>query len=286
MPSVVRRCSCSFFTALHTGTPAEGFWCSFLSLSQHMFASLTAKHCCLDSKITGTGVSPESLINAPHGVVGSAPRIYLAGGLSRSWRSSHLPASLGSHHSSLPYSVTALTHATWTVLTLSGTTPYVFVRVQSLASAALASFMHRLWCSLSVRRTSIQTPSEHVACLLNRIKPSPTLIFAVSFGRRCFLWPRLHVNSAASVFAVSNCSPRLLHPSTLVGRILLPMTLRLSLGYVSCCLLCPSVCSQSAYCICRPPTGPWLLIFLRVVSELGLQGLLSHFFSFSDLLWN
>jgi len=150
--------------------------------------------CCMDSKIAGPGVSPESLISAPRGVMGSAPRIDLACRLRRSWRSSRLPASLGSHQSSLPYSATAWTHATWTALTLSGTTPYVVVRVRSLASAALAFFMHRLWCSLSVRCTSIQTPSQRVACLLNHMNPSPTFIFADSFGRRCFLWPRLRVN--------------------------------------------------------------------------------------------
>jgi len=142
----------------------------------------------------------------------------------RSWRSSHLPASLGSHHSSLPNSATAWTHATGTALTLSGTTPYLFVRVRSLASAALASCLHRLWCSLSVRCACIQTPSQPVACPLNYMKLSPFLIFTVSFGRGCYLWPRLHVNSAASVLAVSNCSPRLLaylmlftaHPSSIV----------------------------------------------------------------------
>jgi hypothetical protein len=53
------------------------------------------------------------------------------------------------------------------------------------------------------------------------------------------------------------------HARTLTGSILLPMTLRLPLGQVSCCLLCPLVCSRSAYCICRPPTGPRQLIFLR-----------------------
>jgi len=217
MPSVVRPCSCSFFTALHTGAPEEAFWCSFLSLLLHVFASLASKRCCLDCKITGAGVSPESLINTPRAVVGSAPRIDLACRLRRSWRSSRLPTSLGSHHSSLSYSATAWTHATWTALKLSGTTPYLFVRVRSLASAALAFFMHRLWCSLSVRCASIQAPSQRVACLLNRMKPSPTLIFAVSVGRRCSLWPCLHVNSAASVFAVSNCSPRLLAHLTLLA---------------------------------------------------------------------
>jgi len=84
MPSVVRPCSCSFFTALHTGNPGEGFWCSLLSLLLHVFASLGAKRCCLDSKITGAGISPESLISAPSGVVGSAPRIDLACRLRRS----------------------------------------------------------------------------------------------------------------------------------------------------------------------------------------------------------
>jgi len=34
--------------------------------------------------------------------------------------------------------------------------------------------------------------------------PFQTLIFAVSFGYRCFLWPHLRVTRAASVFAVSN----------------------------------------------------------------------------------
>jgi hypothetical protein len=53
---------------------------------------------------------------------------------------------------------------------------------------------------------SIQTPSHLVVFLFNLKKPFPTLIFAVSFGRRCFLWPHLQVKSAASVWAVSNSS--------------------------------------------------------------------------------
>jgi hypothetical protein len=40
--------------------------------------------------MTGVGVSPESLINAPRGVVGSVPRMDLACRLRRSWRSSRL----------------------------------------------------------------------------------------------------------------------------------------------------------------------------------------------------
>jgi len=144
MPSVVRPCSCSFFTALHTGVLEEWFWCSFLRLLLHVFASLAAIRCSLDTMITGVGVCPQCLINAPRGVVSRTPRIDLACRGRRSWRSSCLPASLGSHQSSLPYNATAWTHATWTALTVSGTTQYFFVRVCSLASATLAFFMHRL----------------------------------------------------------------------------------------------------------------------------------------------
>ena len=145
----------------------------------------------------------------------STPLMDLACQLRRSWRLSRLPTSLGSHQSSLPYSATAWTHATWTALTLSGTMPYVVVRVWSLTSAALAFFMYHLCCSLNVRCATIQTPSQRVTCVSNGMTLLPTLIFAVSFGRKCFLWPRLHVNSAASVLAVSNCSPCLFAHSML-----------------------------------------------------------------------
>jgi len=84
------------------------------------------------------------------------------------------------------------------------------VTVQSLASAALAFSIHPLWCSLSIKCAFSYTPRQRVACLLNHMKPSLTHIFALSFGRCDFLWPRLCVNSAAPVFVVSNCSPRLL----------------------------------------------------------------------------
>jgi hypothetical protein len=198
------------FTALHTGIMEGGSWCSFINLLLHAFASLAAKGCCLDSMITEAGVSLESLINAPRGVVSSAPSIDLACQLRRSWRSSRLPVSLGSHHSSLPYTATAWTHATWTALTPTGTALYVFVSDRSLASAALALTIHQFWCSLSLRCASIQTPSQRVACLLNCMNPPLTLVFAVSIGRRCLLLPRLRANCAPSVFAVSNCSPRLL----------------------------------------------------------------------------
>jgi len=133
--------------------------------------------------------------------------------LRRRWRSSRRPTSLGSHLSLLPYSATARMHATCTARTFSGTTPYALVCDRRLASAALADFMHRLWCSVNVRCASIQTPSHRDAGGLNRMDPFPTLFFAVSSGRRCSLWPRLHLNSAPSVFAASNCSSRLPAPS-------------------------------------------------------------------------
>jgi hypothetical protein len=210
MPSVVRPCSCSSLTTLHIGAPEEGFRCSSFSLALHASASLAANRCCLESKTTTAGVSPDSLISAPCGVARTAPRMDLACRLRRNRRSSRPPASSGSHQSSLPYSATAWTHATLTALSLSGTMPYIVVRVQSLASAALAFFIRRLCCTLNVGCASMQTPSQRLACVLNHMTPLPSLIFAVRFGRRCFLWPRRCVNSAASVFAVSNCSPHLL----------------------------------------------------------------------------
>jgi len=143
----------------HRG-PGRGIWCTFLIVLVHAFASLTAKCCCLDSKITGAGISTESRINAPRGFVGSAPRIDLTCRLRRSWRSSRLPYSVGSQLISVPYSAIAWTYAIWMALRLCGTTPYVFVRVQSLASAALGLFMHLLWCSLIVRCAFMQSPSQ------------------------------------------------------------------------------------------------------------------------------
>jgi len=102
MPLVVWPCLGTVLTALHIGAPEEGYLCSFFSLLLYAFSILAANHCCLESKITGAGVSPDSLISAPRGVVGSAPRMDLACRLRRSWRSSRLPTSLGSHQSSLP----------------------------------------------------------------------------------------------------------------------------------------------------------------------------------------
>jgi hypothetical protein len=142
MPSVVRPCSCSIYTTLHTGFAEEGFFCRFLSLLLYMFASISSKHCGLDSKIPNLGVRCVYLINTPHGVMGSAPRIDLTCRLMRRSRLSRLPASLRSHYSLLRYHATVWTHAPWTALMLSCTTQYIFVRVRSLASAALACVTH------------------------------------------------------------------------------------------------------------------------------------------------
>jgi len=215
VPSVVRPCSCSSLITLHIGAPEEGLWCSSFSLLLHAIAILAVNRCCLESKVTGTGVSTDSLISALCRVVGSMPRLDLACRFRRSWRSSRLPTSLGSHLSWLPYGATAWTHATSMALTLCGTMLYVLVTVQSLASASLAFFVHQLRCSFNVWCASIQTPSQRVAWVSNHMVPFPTRICAVSFGRRCFRWPCLRVNSAASVFAVSNCSPGLLAHSML-----------------------------------------------------------------------
>jgi len=214
-PLVVRPCLCSLSTTQHIGAQDEASSCSSFSVLLHAFASHTAIRGCLECKIAGAGVSPESLINAPLWVVGRAPSTDLACRSRRRWRSSRMPTSLGSKQSLLPYSATAWTQATWTAVTLSGTTPYVFVRVRSLASAALASFIHRLWCSINVRCASIQTPSQCVAGLLNLMNLFPTFIFAGGFGSRCFLWPCLGANSAVCISAVSNCSRRLLSHSML-----------------------------------------------------------------------
>jgi len=78
MPSVVRPCSCSALTTLHIGAPEEVFRCNSSSLQLHVSGSLAANRCCRESKISGTGVSHDSLISAPHGVVGNTPRMDLA----------------------------------------------------------------------------------------------------------------------------------------------------------------------------------------------------------------
>jgi hypothetical protein len=134
---------------------------------------------------TGTGISPDFINSAPRGVMGSTPRIDLDFQLRRSGKSCRQPTSVGSHRSSLPYSATPWTHASWKALMLSGTTAYVLVTVRSLASASLAFFRHWLWCSLNSKCASIQTCSQHVACALNRMDPFPTLIFAIRFGQSC-----------------------------------------------------------------------------------------------------
>jgi len=208
MASGVLPCPSSLLTTLHIGALQERLWCNSLSMLPHASDSLAVNCSCLESQISGAGVSPDSLRSAQRGVVVGAPSMDLACRLSGSWRLSHSPTSLGSHQSSLPHCATAWTQATCTAFSHSRSILNVMVRVPSLASAALAFFMHRLCCSLNVRSASIQTPSQHVTCVFNRMNPLPTLVFAVSLGRRCFVWPHKRVISATSILAVSNCSPR------------------------------------------------------------------------------
>jgi hypothetical protein len=185
MPSVVRWCSCSVWTTRHFGVLDEGCLCSSFSLLPNVFASLSAKCCCcLESKITGAGVSPDFLINTSLGVVGSTPGMDLVCHLKRCWKLFHLPTTLGSHQSSLPYSATAWTQATWTACTLSGSTLCVLVSGRSLASADQIPVIHRLWCSLNVRCVYIQMRSQHIACWLNCMNNSrlPSLLPALAGG--------------------------------------------------------------------------------------------------------
>jgi len=109
MPLVVDLCSCSPMTTAHIGAPEEGFRCNCFSLLLHVSAGLAVNCCCLETKNSGMGVCRDSLISEPHEVVGSMPRIDPACQLKRSWRSSRLLTSLGSHNSSLQYIATAWT---------------------------------------------------------------------------------------------------------------------------------------------------------------------------------
>jgi len=91
--------------------------------------------------IAGAGVSPDCLISSPCVVVGSAPRMAMACRLRRSWRSSCLPTSVGSHQSSLPYSATAWMHATWTALMALTNNPICLVK-GSESSFCSPGFLH------------------------------------------------------------------------------------------------------------------------------------------------
>lgn len=160
-------------------------------------------------------MSLKSLINGPMVVVGSLPRVHLACRLRRTWRASPLPTSFESHQCLLPYSATACIQATGTACTGSGTSPYVSVTVRSLVSAALAFVRHWLWVCLTVRCACSQMPSQRVAYSLKLMLPFPTISFTVNVGQKSELWPRLRMNSAASIVAISNFSPASLGHSML-----------------------------------------------------------------------
>jgi hypothetical protein len=58
--------------------------------------------------------------------------------------------------------------------------------VQSVASAALAFFGYQLWFFLNVTCASIEMPSMCVTWVWDYLNLISTLVFVVSFGRRCF----------------------------------------------------------------------------------------------------
>jgi len=56
-----------------------GWSCTAFNLEpSHALASLAVNCCYLESGASGAGVSPDSLISAPIGIVGRAPSIVLA----------------------------------------------------------------------------------------------------------------------------------------------------------------------------------------------------------------
>jgi len=73
MPSVVWLCSCCFLTTMHISAPEEGFPCNSFSLLLHASASLAANRCCLESTITGVGISPDSHKCTPVGLWTARP---------------------------------------------------------------------------------------------------------------------------------------------------------------------------------------------------------------------
>jgi len=78
MSSVVRPCSYSISTTHHIGVLYEWWSCSSFSFPLHALASFTANRCWLEFQITGTGVSHDTLMSAPFGMVGGVPgRIWL-----------------------------------------------------------------------------------------------------------------------------------------------------------------------------------------------------------------
>jgi len=102
MVSASRPLLCSLVITLNIGAPDAGWSCTAFSFEpSHALASLTVNRYCLLSRVTGAGVGAASLISAPIGVVGRAPRDDPACQMSRSCRSCHLPMSGRSRQSSL-----------------------------------------------------------------------------------------------------------------------------------------------------------------------------------------
>ena len=97
LPLVVWPCSCSTLPTLQIIPLEVGYRYNSFSLVLHAFACLITNHCCLESKITSRGVSPDSPISTPREVVPNMSMIDLACSLRRSWRSSCVLTSLRSH---------------------------------------------------------------------------------------------------------------------------------------------------------------------------------------------
>jgi len=84
MVSASRPHSCCFVLTVNIGARAVGWLCTAISFEPaHALVSVAVNRCCLASRTTGAGVSPDFLISALIGVVGRAPRVDLACPLSR-----------------------------------------------------------------------------------------------------------------------------------------------------------------------------------------------------------
>lgn len=149
-----------------------------------MLASIDTNCCCLGSRATASGVSPEFHISVPGRVDGYTPRVDLACQLRRSWRSSCQLPSFAFHKSSLLYSAISWTQASGTALTHADTIICTPVSDRSRASGPLASFMHQMCCSLNVVCVSIQAHRHLVAFQSNLPKLFASRVFADTFGVR------------------------------------------------------------------------------------------------------
>jgi len=182
--------------------------------SHHALASLAVNSSCLESRTTGAGGNAESVISALTGIMGREPRVDLACQVRRSG-DLLICRFLAGPTRSYFHTVQQLTGRRFGRLISALGRCRTFSWVHNRISVALVFLMHRLQCSLNVGWDSILAPSHHLASLLNRTKPFPTLIVAVRFDWKWFSWPPLRVKRATSVFTVSNWRSLLLAHSML-----------------------------------------------------------------------